>query len=140
MSASDPRFLTLQEVLDLHRDAIAEYGGDPGVRDIGLLESAIAQPQATYGGEYLHGDLAEMAAAYLYHLAMNHAFVDGNKRIAAYAAGVFIDVNGFELTCDEHSFEELVLRVARGECDKAAVAEFLRAHMQPDSASSAPPR
>jgi death-on-curing protein len=98
---------TLEQIRLLHRDAIEEYGGDPGVRDAGLLESAIAQPRAMFGWEYLHRDVAEMAAAYLCHLAMNHAFVDGNKRIAAYAAGVFLDLNGFNLACTDLEFESL---------------------------------
>lgn len=120
------RFLSLEEVIDLHQDAIAEYGGDPGIRDSGLLESAIAQPMAMFAGEYLHSDLAEMAAAYLFHLAMNHAFVDGNKRIAAYAAGVFLDLNGAELLIENDALEELVLAVARGQMQKPEIAQCLR--------------
>ncbi|HYQ81440.1 MAG TPA: Fic family protein, partial [Anaeromyxobacteraceae bacterium] len=74
-----PAFLTLDEVLALHADQIGRYGGSPGLRDLGLLESALAAPRATFGGEHLHGSLPEMAAAYLFHLVRNHPFVDGNK-------------------------------------------------------------
>ena len=130
------RFLNIEQVLELHADAIREYGGDAGIRDRGLLESAVAQPKSTYGGEYLHADIAEMAAAYVYHLAMNHALVDGNKRIAAYAAGVFLDLNGYSLACDESQYEELILAVARGECAKAGVADFFRAQVRPQADSS----
>ena len=74
-----PDFLTLDEVLEIHRDQIERYGGAAGIRDLGLLQSALAQPSATFGGQYLHADLHEMAAAYLYHLVQNHPFLDGNK-------------------------------------------------------------
>ncbi|MEG4329587.1 Fic family protein, partial [Microcoleus sp. herbarium5] len=75
-----PKFLFLDEVLELHDDQISSFGGTPGVRDEGLLESALAQPQATFGGQFLHSTISEQAAAYLYHIAMNHPFIDGNKR------------------------------------------------------------
>jgi death on curing protein len=126
-----PVFLNTMAALRIHQQVIARDGGDPGLRDVGLLESALAQPMAMFGGEYLHRDLAEMAAVYLYHLAMNHAFVDGNKRVAAAAAGVFIDLNGGTLTCNEPEFEAVVLAVARGELDKEGVAGFLRKSIQP---------
>jgi death on curing protein len=77
-----PRFLDLVEVLEIHESRIELYGGRPGVRDLGLLQSALAQPSAGFGGEYLHGNLYEMAAAYLFHVSRNHPFVDGNKRTA----------------------------------------------------------
>ena len=135
-----PTFLNVDAVLRIHRQVIARNGGDPGLRDAGLLESAIAQPQAMFGGEWLHPDLAMMAAAYLFHLAMNHAFIDGNKRVSAAAAGVFLDLNGATLTCDESEFEALVLSVARGESDKATIAAFIRGHIDPPSVITlAPP-
>jgi death on curing protein len=77
-----PKFLALELVLELHRDQIESFGGSPGIRDQGLLESALAQPEATFGGEYLHSTIPDQAAAYLYHLALNHPFIDGNKRTA----------------------------------------------------------
>ena len=78
--------LTLRDVLEIHSDQIMRYGGQPGVRDLGLLASALAQPRATFAGELLHGDIHQAAAAYLYHIVMNHAFVDGNKRTGAVCA------------------------------------------------------
>jgi death-on-curing family protein len=84
-----PLFLDLDHVLRIHRSLIEAYGGIEGVRDIGLLHSAIAMPQASFGGEFLHKDFFEMAAAYLYHITQNHAFLDGNKRTGAATAIVF---------------------------------------------------
>ncbi len=88
-----PTFLTLGEVLEIHRDQIGRYGGAAGIRDLGLLQSALSQPRATFGGEFLHGDLAEMAAAYLFHLVCDHPFVDGNKRVGLVSAIVFLRLN-----------------------------------------------
>ena len=122
----DPIFLSVDEVVRLHRDVIERYGGSHGVRDLGLLESAVAVPQAAFGGQYLHRDLFEMGAAYLFHIAQNHPFIDGNKRIAAMAAFVFLDTNGVEITADETAFEEMTMAVADGKADKATVADFFR--------------
>lgn len=124
----DIRFLTLPRVLELHAESIARYGGDHGVRDFGLLESALAQPRAMFGGNYLHDGLEVMAAAYLYHLVMNHPFVDGNKRTGALAAFVFLDVNGIEITATQAEFEALVLQVANGDVGKPHVAAFFADH------------
>jgi death-on-curing protein len=127
-------FLTLDEILAIHRDQIARYGGSPGVRDWGLLQSAIAMPAATFGGQFLHGDLCEMAAAYLFHLVRNHPFADGNKRVGAVAAYVFLAMNQMQLTADQDAYADLVLSVARGETTKSAVAEFLRMNITPRTA------
>src|SRR2546430_666844 len=98
------KFLSLARVLRIHRSSIDAYGGDPSVRDMGLLESAIAQPRATFGGEYLHEDLAAMAAAYLYHIVSNHPFVDGNKRTGSLAAFVFLGMNDVDFAAPEKEF------------------------------------
>jgi death on curing protein len=126
-----PTFLTIDEVLAIHRDQIARYGGSEGVRDRGLLQSAIAVPCATFGGQFLQCDLCEMAAAYLYHIVQNHPFIDGNKRVGAVAAYIFLALNDLRPTADNDMFAELVLAVARGEKSKSAVAEFFRAHTIP---------
>lgn len=105
------------------------YGGEHGVRDLGLLESAVAQPQATFAGEYLHKNLFEMAAAYLFHIVQNHPFVDGNKRAGAVAALVFLDLNDVEIDTPKGSVYELTMSVAKGQAGKAQVAEFLRAQV-----------
>lgn len=123
------RFLGLEEVLALHADQIERYGGSAGVRDLGLLESAVAAPESSFGGGYLHGSLPEMAAAYFFHLAQNHAFVDGNKRVAAAAMLMFVYLNDHDLECDEDELVELTLGVATGTTTKAAVAVFLAARI-----------
>jgi death on curing protein len=123
----DVRFLSLTEVLRIHRSSIDLYGGDPAVRAIGLLQFAIAQPRASFGGQYLHDDLPAMAAAYLYHIVSNHPFVDGNKRTGAGAAFVFLRLNNVKVTAAEDEFTEIVLAVARGQASKEAVTEFFRA-------------
>ena len=126
-----PKFLSLAEVLAIHKDQIVRYGGASGIRDIELLKSALGMPPATYGGEFLHTDLYEMAAAYLFHLVKNHPFVDGNKRVGVVTALVFLTLNGFDLTAPEDELAEMVLAVARGEMDKAQVAVFIRSWSNP---------
>ena len=110
----NPTFLSLAEILEIHHDQIERYGGTVGLRDLGLLQSALAMPAAAFGGQYLHGDLHDMAAAYLFHIVQNRPFLDGNKRTGAVAAIVFLFLNGFELTAEETEFERLVWDVARG--------------------------
>lgn len=131
MNASRPTFLSVERVRELHDIAIATHGGVRGVRDDSLLKSAVAQPRSVFGGKFLHKDLAEMAAAYLYHVGQSQSFIDGNKRAGAMAAVVFLNLNGFDLNADNQEFENLVLRVGSGELDKTAVAAFLRKHMRP---------
>lgn len=124
----DPLFLSLFEVLEIHRDQIERYGGEPGIRDLGLLESALAVPAAGFGDRYLHEDLFEMGAAYLFHITKNHPFIDGNKRVGAVAAVVFLSMNDWEVDVEEETFERAVLSVAEGKWDKPAIANFLRSH------------
>jgi death-on-curing protein len=128
---SEPEFLALDEVLALHADLVRRYGGAAGLRDLALLQSALAMPEASYGGERLHGSQFEMAAAYLFHLARNHPFVDGNKRVALMCALVFLGLNGHRLDADADELYALVAGAAAGEVDKAAVAVFLRQHCVP---------
>ena len=129
----NPTFLSIGEVLEIHRDQIERYEGDPGIRDLGLLQSALAMPAAGFGGRYLHGDLYEMAAAYLFHIIQNHPFVDGNKRTGVVAALVFLALNNVVIEADEDDFERLVRAVAEGEAAKATVSEFLRKNAQEGS-------
>ncbi len=125
-----PEFLTLEEILRLHHYQIERYGGDPGIRDLKLLLSAIAVPQAGFAGKFLHDDIIEMAAAYLFHIVKNHPFVDGNKRTGTAAAITFLAVNGVELDADEKALANIVIAVASGKADKAAVAEFIRNNLE----------
>lgn len=120
-----PVFLTLDELIEIHRDVIERYGGSTGIRDLGLLESAVAMPQAGFGDQYFHSTRFEMAAAYLFHIVQNHPFVDGNKRVGAMAAFIFLKLNGFALTAAESQFERVVRQVAEGKMGKEKVAEFL---------------
>lgn len=109
-----PRFITLAEIIEINFDQVASFGGTPGVRDEGLLESAISQPQATFGGEYLHSTIYAQAAAYLYHIAMNHPFIDGNKRTAFAAMDTFLLLNGYALNLTDEQAYAMVIQVARG--------------------------
>ena len=125
--SESPLFLAKHTVLEIHDEQIAEHGGDPGLRDEGLLESALAQPQAGFGGQYLHENLFAMAAAYVFHLANNHPFADGNKRTALGAAVLFLAANGYELTeAGTAELADLVLEMVEHKRDKAWVAEQLR--------------
>lgn len=121
-----PIFLTLDEVVEIHRDMIERYGGSAGIRDLDLLESAIAMPQAGMGDQYFHSTLFEMAAAYLFHIVQNHPFVDGNKRVGAMAAFVFLKLNGFTMNVKEAEFEKMVRQVAEGQSKKAQIATFFQ--------------
>jgi death on curing protein len=121
-----PRFLTYEQVIALHQMQIDEFGGSPGVKDEGLLASALAQAESGFGDEYFHKDLYEMAAAYLFHLVKNHAFHDGNKRIAAITAAVFLEVNGLHVLAQEDEFETLVMNAAQSQIDKTQIADFFR--------------
>lgn len=123
---AEPRFLGLDRVIQLHRILIEEYGGSHGVRDLGLLGSAIAQPGSMFDGAYLHGDLFEMAAACLYHIVQNHPFVDGNKRIGSAAAIIFLGLNGIEVEPDEDGLYDITIAVASSKAGKPEVAAFFR--------------
>ncbi len=124
----NPIFLDLGEVIRIHRDQLHRYGGAEGIRDLGLLQSALAMPAAGAGNAYFHEDLYEMAAAYLFHIVQNHPFVDGNKRVGAVAAYVFLAMNGIELDAPEEAFEALVFGVAEGRIGKSDAARFFREH------------
>ena len=123
-----PRFLELDEVLEIHRDQISRYGGLAGIRDAALLNSAVAMPRSGAATVYFHTDLFEMAAAYLFHIVKNHPFVDGNKRVGAVAALVFLDLNGIEMAIRDDDLFDIVIGVAGGTTPKSAIAEFLRRH------------
>ena len=120
-------FLTVDIVLALHARQLERFGGGAGLRDRGLLESAVAQPQTSFGGTFAHEGLFAMAAAYLFHLVANHAFIDGNKRLGLLAAQVFLHLNGIVILGESEAFYALTMGVAEGRLDKRAVtAEFER--------------
>jgi len=126
-----PKFLSLEQVIKLHKLQVDEYGGSHGVKDEGLLISALAQAESGFGEECFHKDLYEMAAAYLFHLVSNHAFNDGNKRIAASVSAVFLEINGIEVTADENEFETLVMEAAQSKKTKEEIASFFRSNSRP---------
>ena len=127
---AEPIFLSLDEALLIHADQIRSYGGSHGVRDLGLLSSALAMPGASFGGLHLHTSLAEMAAAYLFHIAQNHPFLDGNKRSALATALAFLWLNDLRLAADDDELTEMVMGVAKGHVGKAEAAEFIRARQR----------
>jgi death-on-curing protein len=124
----NPVFLNLEEVLAFHADQIKRYGGATGIRDMNMLQSALAAPSASFGGAFLHEDVFAMAAAYLFHIAENHPFVDGNKRTGTAAMLTFLAVNGCKVTAGIEELEKLVLSVAEGKTGKIEIASFLRKH------------
>ena len=121
-------FLTFADIMAMHAYQIGHFGGALGIRDVELLKSALVMPSATYGGQYLHTDIFEMAAAYLYHLVANHPFVDGNKRVGAMAALIFLDLNGVDFAASNDELTEVVLAVASGGMKKPEIAVFLKGH------------
>jgi len=118
------RFLTMSEVLIIYEDQIRRYGGKYGVRDISLLSSALAMPEATFEGKYLHKNISEMASAYAFHISQNHPFIDGNKRTALASALVFLDINGYVFTCAEDKIYEVMMKVAKSEMKKVDLGIF----------------
>ncbi len=119
--------LTVDIVKEIHGMVLAEFGGSGGIRDEGLLHSAVAAPQATSGGESPFADLPEVAAAYLFYICRNHPFIDGNKRAAMTAAIVFLRLNGIEPAPDSDKWETLVLDVASSKLDRDGTTKRLKA-------------
>ncbi len=124
-------FLTVDEILGLHQQQIAAFGGDPGIRDMGLLQSAAAMASAGFGGSMLHEFPHGMAAAYLFHIAANHPLIDGNKRTALAAALTFLEVNGLTCAAEKPATYDLVLAIASGTAGKTEAAAFFKANVRP---------
>ncbi len=122
---TEPDFLSVNDVLQIHEEQIDAYGGIRGIRDAGLLESAVMMPQAGFGGQYLHEDLFEMAAAYAFHIAENQPFLDGNKRTALVSALVFLDLNGFEVLDTEKRLYDAMIAIANKQMDKSDLSRLL---------------
>jgi death-on-curing protein len=127
----EPRFVSPDEVLTLQETAIDEYGGSPGLRDLGLLESALAMPRQAFGGEFVHEFPFGMAAAYLFHICQNHPFIDGNKRAALATCIVFLRLNGWHLVAPQEAVLEFVLQVAEGTKSKDEIPPWIEAHVRP---------
>ena len=123
------RYLALNEVLELYRQVMARTGGAEGIHDLNGLDSAIAQPRMTFGGEELYPTIVEKASALGFSLIMNHPFVDGNKRAGHAAMETFLVLNGFEIKASIDEQEKIILQVAAGEMKREAFTEWLRAHI-----------
>lgn len=120
-----PRFLSVDNVIELHRRTLEREGGAPGIRDSGLLESAVTAPRQTFDGEYLHSNVSSMAAAYLYHLVKNHPFVDGNKRAGALSLLFFLKKNAPEKVPGPEELERVTLSVASGAMSKEELVSWV---------------
>lgn len=124
---TDPVFLDVEDVLLVHEEQLPRYGGSSGIRDPNLLESAVATPRATAGGEFLHESLFAMAAAYAFHIAQNQPFLDGNKRTGLLAAIVFLDLNGVAIADPEDRLYDAMIAIAERRLDKGGLAGLLEA-------------
>jgi death-on-curing protein len=122
-------FLSVDDVLLLHVDTIDVDGGLQGVRDHGLLDAAVAMPRQQFGGAFLHEDFAAMAAAYLFHIAQNHPFVDGNKRVAVMSALAFLLANGVKFSLAPQQLEAMTLKVAGGELSKEKLTKWMHSQI-----------
>jgi death-on-curing protein len=123
------QYVTLDEVLKLYRRIIERYGGSVGVHNLGALESTLAQPHMTFGGEELYPTIVEKAAALGFSLIKNHPFVDGNKRTGHAAMEVFLVLNGFEIDAPVDEQQRVVLQVASGELERKEFTDWLRARI-----------
>ena len=122
---NDIEFIPKDIILFFHEQLVEIYGGNFGIRDENLLDSALEQPKATYQGEYLHDSLIKMAAAYGYHLCNNHPFIDGNKRIAFVAMDTFLQKNGLEITASEKEAYKMMIQVSSGQLSKKELTLWL---------------
>jgi death-on-curing protein len=123
--------LDVETVLEIHAEAISQFGGSAGIRDLALLESAVAAPRASFGGESVYADLTEIAAAYLFFICRNHPFIDGNKRTALASCIVFLRLNSVEPSSDGPAWEDLTLAVAASELDRDQTSGRLRSLLNP---------
>lgn len=122
------RFIPNRIVSTIHSDLLQRYGGRPGLRDPGLLDSALAQPKMTVGGKFLHKTLFDKAAAYGFHICKNHPFVDGNKRVAFVLMDIFLQKNGWEIIANEEDAYSTMMSLASGKLSKARLSKWLKEH------------
>jgi len=125
------RYLALSEVVELHRRLLEQSGGAPGIRDLGALESALAQPKMALAGRDLYPTLVDKAAALCFSLVGNHPFVDGNKRVGHAAMETFLVLNGAEIDANLDEQERVMLDLAAGRIDRGQLADWLRQHLKP---------
>jgi death on curing protein len=122
-------FLPKHIIIYFHQQIISLYGGTLGLRDEGLLDSALKQPRAMFDGSYLHDSLVKMAAAYGFHICNNHPFIDGNKRVALVAMDAFLQKNGFEISSSEKDVYEIMMKLVSGTVTKADLTDWLEANI-----------
>lgn len=126
------KFLTLDDVLEIHKDQIRQFGGDPALRSKGLLRACLSVPSNKIGGHYAHQDIFEMAAAYLFHIIDQRPFNQANQRVAAMSCLYFLYLHKIDLICDPESFADLVRNTAGGKSAKMQIADFLRKNSSRD--------
>lgn len=124
MKFSKILYLDKELVIEIHKMQIEEHGGLDGIRNMGGLESAIAQPEATFGGEDLYQTIFDKAAAYAFHLAESQSFIDGNKRVALASALTFLAINGYEITEDQPEFYDAMIAISNHEMDKKGLSDL----------------
>ncbi len=122
----DTIFLTIAEVVEIHKDQIERYGGHAEIREYDLLCSSVSAPKASWAGQYLHDDLFDMAAAYIFYICQDHPFMDGNKRTALASGLVFLELNGISIIDNERVLYDVVMEVALGNMHKVYVGDILR--------------
>lgn len=120
------KFFTVEQVIEIHDAFLEDHGGLPGIRDKGLLISAVEMPRASMFGEYLHKTIYDKAAAYLFHIVQNHPFNDGNKRTGALTVILFLEENGVRIAFFDKDYEEFIVKVAQGQKNKEKIAYFLK--------------
>jgi len=123
-------YLSVGQALALHRRQLEEFGGASGLRDRGALESAVARPAMTFAGEDLYPDIPTKAAALMHSLALNHPFLDGNKRVAAHASVAFVELNGYDYVGTTDELADITLAVAEGTVDAQALAIWFRQRLR----------
>jgi death-on-curing protein len=121
-------FLNKNHILRLHQLSLEDYGGASGIRDEDLLDSAIFQPEATFGGEFLHESIFHMAAAYFFHISQNQPFNDGNKRTGTLAMIAFLKANGYDLNVSDDALYPILIEVAEGRLSKNGFSIFIEQH------------
>lgn len=122
------KYLTVEQVLFIHSRIIDETGGSHGIRDLGLLQSAVSRPRATFGGKELYHSIFHRAAALMESIIKNHPFIDGNKRTAISSSGIFLEINGYSLKTTQKEFERFTLDVAIGEASVHDAAAWFKKH------------
>ena len=122
------RFIPKEVVFTIHADLLQRYGGEPGLRDVGLLDSALAQPKMTFDGNYVHKTLFDKASAYGFHVCKNHPFVDGNKRVAFVLMDIFLQKTGWEIVSPEEEAYRMMMNLASGKMTKAQLSTWLKEH------------